>query len=1289
MAARHAKYSNRMRSNCRLTGRTAVLKACAALAVPILLFIPQYSFAQSDFAGQTIGSPGLTGSGLDIFSGKSTTTGSIANSKVMAEVLRGTGSRLGYRLSHGNVLPATMRVNWAGRSLKIDTDYWVDSAAGSLIFAQPIRPSESVSVYYRYLDGPAAQSQTMAISGLQFNLGGAAQFGLTYNNVAGDGTGVDTSLYGLSLGGKFGGNNLAQFGGLAYVSNTQLSKNFNLNAAPGTVKPPAGVKVGMDHLFTESLDLHSGQFQFHTSFQDVGKNFAGFQALKANNLNNKPLLDQLTALEGEKGVRRLGFGMNLANDAKGKLPGGLALQWNKIEDATGAMTQEAIGYTAANFHANFATRDVSSSFASFKGLRDADKLQWEREKGMKSSALGLGFNFGVGAKKKGAVAGGFSLDSLSFEDQSGSYRRDLLQFSSGNVGLMLLSRRSGSAFRRLGDVSDADKTALALDLYRQFDPAAQAAQVTAVDKVQVAREAGLDRQALRLDDKMGKGGQIGFSSIRVTNATPSATTPTSAQALQREAFALQTGPFSLNFTSRRVDPGFSRLADLSDIEKSNLALDTRRQFDPNATLAQITPKDRDLLAREFGISRENLRGTWSIGKLGKSGVLQFSQFRIGDTLNPAAQGSPESAVEGLLVGYSNARWHVNLRSMSASSQFSRYADLSDADRASIGNLHGLDQKALDGAIQLTKKMKVSFSGMMVGGTDEAARRATSLAAQNGQDISAAEAAARAGVSRYSLAIETPGLNFAANRSSTSKEFNRAADLALPDPERKQIEAERGTQRNDYTLHYTKLKGLTLDGSFYNAEDARNSLDHTVNKVNAQYALNKKGALSFQLNTDLSTVLGKKNGVDRTLLTLNQEFGRGYLVGLVHDDNQVYADGAPTAQASRLDSLRFETPKVKKNTLSLDLKRVTYQDGRYENTTSLLVHAKPTAQLSLNLSRVEIDRGDDATASSSAATTTPTPSEATDSIDLQWQATKQFAIVMGVSQKDTTDRTDADTISIGLQGNPSRDVTLAAKFDEVHNDGKNTKDVADFSISNSKPLKFGIFKDVTISGHYASLNDMRRLQNETMTGRASWKIWKNEFVLDYGGITKQNGEVTTTRLYSFTTDPNPKKWFHGGFYYKVRTLATGEEKLIRRFTADWRLTKSTSFVYTYGTMPEDDKGNILPQEKADISLKHAINQGIGLELYYRLASDNAAKKLTRGLGLGIEGKIDKYSKLSFAYSIDTTGNVAQYDHSNRYHFLWDRQFDADHFISLSTDIRSHDGHALQDEIQANVDFRFVF
>jgi hypothetical protein len=1299
MTARHGTLVKRMRRATARRARRSIPHLATLVAVPLVLLLPISAIAQSATQGTTISAPGLEATGLGIFGGSSPKTTSASPGTASSEILRGNGSRIGYKLSRGNLITDTVRVRAGGRQLVLDRDFWVDPASGSLIFADAVRSTDSISVYYRYLDGPAAASSSMGMPALMLNFGGAS-LGLSYNSLAGDGSGLDTSLFGLALGGKVGGSGLAQFNGMAYFSQTQASNNVVNSLAPSgdAPKPKTDAQVGVGHLITQSFAVNSGKLQFHADYQDVDKKFAGFQALKAGNANNKAMLDQLTALENEKGVKRLGFGASIANDLKSKTPNGLDLQWNRIEDGKGAISQEAIGYSNRSLHFNYASRDVASTFASFKGLREADKTQWEREKGLKTTTLGLGLNFG--ANKKGETTGGLDFTSQSFKDKTGTLSRDIVSLNSGGLGFALMNRRSDAGFKRLNDLSDADKTLLALDLYHEFDPTAKAQQVTAADRAQVVKEAGLARSALRVDDSLGKAGQLSYSQLHVSNTSPStaaATAPAQPQTLERESFGVATGQFALNYTSRRADAGFNRLGDLADVEKNNLVLDTRRMFDPAAKIEQVTQKDRDQLAKEAGIERTNLRGQMQFGKAGKLGELNFSSFHISDRPAVARTDGLSDAVDGALLGYKDRTLQLSFMRQSIGSGFNRLADLSDIDRVQFGNARGLSQQALTGAWQLNKTTKLSFSSVDVGGTHDAVLGAQADAIKNSRDAALAAKTAASGVRRISAAFETPGLSFSAGQATTDREFARSADLPLPAADKAQIETERGTSRSNYALHFAKIKGLTLDGNLYDAVDAEQKRDHKVDKVNAQFAPTKSTNLTFLTDTDMTTLVGKKTGTDHTALTLNQQIGKNFLVNLVHDSNAVYDNDTPTPQSARTDAFRLETTKAKPNNLNFDVKRIAYLDGRYENSTNLIVHAKPTAALTFNYSRQEIDRGQGAPEAGAPPTTTPAttpvvqlPSESTDSFDGQWQATKQFAIVFGFSQKETSDNSNSgDTVSVGITGDPIKNVKMTAKFDEVHTDGKNTKDVADFAFSNAKPFKVGCINDLTLTAHYASLNDQRKLQNETMTGRASWKIWKNEFLLDYGGLTTQNGQTTISRIYSFTTDPNPKKWFHGGFYYKSRTMVDGTERLIRRFTADWRLSRRTSFTYTFGTLPEDDKGNITPQIKADISLKHAVRSDLAFEGFYRMFKDDNTKKLTRSLGFGIDGKLNRTTKLALAYSIDANGDVALYDHSNHYHFLLDHQIDADHFLTLSTDIRSHDGKDLKDDIRANVDFRVVF
>ena len=68
---------------------------------------------------------------------------------------------------------------------------------------------------------------------------------------------------------------LCQFGGAAFPAVQRLGE-----LRQSLVSPSCGdAKAGMDHLITQNFTVNSGKFQFHADYQDVGKGFAGFQAL--------------------------------------------------------------------------------------------------------------------------------------------------------------------------------------------------------------------------------------------------------------------------------------------------------------------------------------------------------------------------------------------------------------------------------------------------------------------------------------------------------------------------------------------------------------------------------------------------------------------------------------------------------------------------------------------------------------------------------------------------------------------------------------------------------------------------------------------------------------------------------------------------------------------------------------------------------------------------------------------------------------------------------------------------
>src|SRR5205085_6241788 len=129
-------------------------------------------------------------------------------------------------------------------------------------------------------------------------------------------------------------------------------------------------------------------------------------------------------LEGEKGVKRLGFGLAYqpVADSGGGVPGGLSFDWSQIRDGKGAITQQSAGYHSRSFHFDYSMLDVGQAFTQFSGLREAEHDQWAKEKGIRSQELGLGFNFALGGRSQlpGAPqSGGLDVVSQRFADKDG------------------------------------------------------------------------------------------------------------------------------------------------------------------------------------------------------------------------------------------------------------------------------------------------------------------------------------------------------------------------------------------------------------------------------------------------------------------------------------------------------------------------------------------------------------------------------------------------------------------------------------------------------------------------------------------------------------------------------------------------------------------------------------------------------------------------------------------------------------------------------------------------------
>ncbi len=804
------------------------------------------------------------------------------------------------------------------------------------------------------------------------------------------------------------------------------------------------------------------------------------------------------------------------------------------------------------------------------------------------------------------------------------------------------------AFQSLKDANAADKSALA--------------QLAVLEK-----QKGLQRSGFAF----GFAAPKGAPKTALGLALQSTDVQDGKGSFSRQSLLYDTGKLGLEIVNRRVDRSFGRLIDLSDDDKTAMALDVRRQFDPTATAAQVTAVDKTQVIKDAGLSRSGIHGAVS---LTKTNALNFSQM----SLRPTAMAeSPHGGVERTSLAYSTKFFQMSVVDQTIANSFNLLPSLMDVEKAQFGNEYGLTKKSTNMAWQLSKLTKVSFSDLEYGTSTDALANVYSTALANSQDANAARRAANVGLVRRAITLDTKGLSLVAHESDVDQNFGRSADLALAAPDKKAIETDRGFKHMDLTAHLTSIKGLTLDSTVSDATNAIDHINHDSHRVSALYNYGKYTKFNLLDDADVVRSGGLLNGTEHSNSVFSQNLGKGFMLNLNRDALASYSGGAKTADTIVQD-LKFDTPQMKFGQMSFENRRISLLGGSYEDTSNLNLHLKPEKTLLVNFQRLDIDRGDNRAAGSSAM----------DAVDVSWQATKQLAVVAGGSQTLTNNNTNADTVSIGLKGDPCKNLTIGAKFDEIHNT-TNTKDTADFSLSNAKPIKFGPISELIVTAKYSALNDQRRLQNETMTGHLTFKMIKNEFLFDYAGITLPNGTTTINRTYSFKTDPDVKRTFHASFFYKDKTLITGNEALVRNFTADWKLSKDTNFVYAFGTSPEDPAGNIRDINTSNISLKRQLKKNGTLEGFYRLDDNRMTHVLARSIGLGYDRKVSANSHMNIALSKDANATVGKYDHSDHLHLGFEQTLSADHFITLSTEFRDHDLQGLQQQMQVNLDYRARF
>lgn len=1054
---------------------------------------------------------GLNGQELSYLDKNGTATGPTAP---CLETLRGNGTRAGYMLTHGGVIPASVRVSVGARSLRSGVDYGLDYSTGMLVFTEPVRRFDTITISYDYVTGADGSRSLAPASGMTLNFRGTS---LNFGYGVSAFNGLDFNSYGLSTSSQFGSGSTLK--GFMYFS-TPSASNDNVQGRTdatraGNLKRDLS-KAKSGHLLTQELNAKVGSASVRATYQDVGTSFGGFQAMRQSNAGNAEALNQIAILEKERGIRRLGFGTSLPLSGTTKL----GFDWDRTSDGHGDISRQALSLNAKGISLAYTDLTIDQDFSAFKSLREGEAGQWARERGMRRTTLGL---------------------SLT----------------------------------------------------------------------------------------PGKNNNLGFNQSSLRDSSGS---------LLRQSIQLGTKGLGFTYDRRTADSGFARINNLSDAEKTELALDIRRQYNPNAAAGEVTAKDRQQLGVEAGLERSRMGFT---GALGKDTSLAANMFTIDDGSGSVQRNTLSLNGRGFAVTYLD---------QSIGRDFSRLGQLSEFERGQLGNEVGLRRNALGIQLALNKSSSLAYNQSSA--RDEAG-----------------------GMSRQSFAYAAKGVNAFLNVANTDASYARARDMAgLDKNAAAAIEAERGFRRIDFGANLTSIKGLQLNTYTYQATNAAEDRGRSRYRHSADWTPSKSSQISYLTEGFADTAGGATtSGVDHTRIALDQQMARGMKLHASNDTVQT-TNGEQTSTVTT-NYARFETDRSKANNLLAEVKRIANSAGTFENTTHLDMNLRASRAMSFRLNHLNIDRGTD-------------PSSMTNTMAMNWQLNKQISFTGSYALTTTNNGANGFARSFSLGGELIRNLNVTGSYTEASIEGRPARSSYDLNVANAKPFSFLGLSNATMAFKYSTLNDQGRKMSQAVSGVLNANIGKNALALEYGGSLDPKNNSAVSRSFSFVSDRNEKLPFHFDLLYKARNINRGDVQLVRRYNLTMRIDRATNLAYSYQSLPEAGNGQMQPLVSSSFSLKRSLGASSSFALDYTTLHDLAKRTSVRKLGAIYQSKISSLAAVQVGYSVDISNLNGQNVNAHTVSMNFDRRINADNVLAFGAAYTMNQNGSAND-VRGTVEFKTRF
>lgn len=559
------------------------------------------------------------------------------------DLIRLKADRFQFPLRYAHIIPGSETVELDGRPLKRDQDYALDAASGTLFLRIKFSPNQSLTVRYRY-DHTKEQSGTFGVGGsdqanqfrLQFAPGTSVTMGLGYTERRADGSLISSNIFGFNNAFKFRGGTM---NGVVMMGQRERSEATDLY---GNSRRGGDVEEGTGVALIQNLDAGMMGGRLQVSYQDVDERFAGVAAL-APSLG----AEQANAVGKERGLKRKSFALRDINWDAFKW----SMGYSRVGDADAGLTWRNAGFQLNGAKFAWSQQYVDPGFNRFNDLREQDRGQLARERGLDRQTLGIQTPWN-----------GFKLnfDALRVDTRTGDgLHRQNLTLATPRFGLTFSEQRIEEGFTRFGDLRENERG-------------------------QWARERGITRQ------------NLGFrtDTFRLPIAYDARQIRSDRGDLKSVNASIQGRGWSFTHANRAADPGVGFFGSMTEDDIKHYVEGAVRMFDPGYN---FRGEDRGGYWQTAGLERTG----WRFSLDGKGQGLSLNQVVI-------SNGS-ETLVENTLRAQAG-KTQFSLRQQNASDGFNAGPRLLWSEQQRLGTAAGLDKTDFSFASEFAAT-KFNFDGM--------------------------------------------------------------------------------------------------------------------------------------------------------------------------------------------------------------------------------------------------------------------------------------------------------------------------------------------------------------------------------------------------------------------------------------------------------------------------------------------------------------------------------------------------------------------------------------------------